>query len=352
MISGESWAGRWTDAPFWGRLGYAYDAVVNSPEFNALAAFTLTTLDVAASTFWDSTYFDAAKQVAWQKSGLADTWVPMLVEGGLTIGREIGLAYLSGGASVLGRTGSNALRLALYFRETTHAISNAYQASDKFFAGDYKGAAWHGGLMLLNLWGVKNASRGAADALDDIGKASKPFFMRPRAIASIGDLVDDAGKFRGTVDDLIDSLKSRVSGLNNAGQRQLNEIIARLEVLHDAGRVHIRNDVAFDKLAQLAKLNPASTNAFYSRGGEIFLRNSRPGSILSDIVHEGRHAVDFAPGGIFAGQAFDAQHAGEIFLREYRAYMAQKLVTGLTPFGGRSGLIEHIETWYGGNRFW
>ena len=67
-------------------------------------------------------------------------------------------------------------------------------------------------------------------------------------------------------------------------------------------------------------------------------------------MHEGTHSLDFSPKGIFRGIDPGLQMPEDVFMREYRAYMAEKLVTGKIPFGSRENLIKHILKNYKANR--
>ncbi len=145
------------------------------------AAVAVTALDVLASTFVDSEYLDPLKEALWEDSGLADTLIPQLTEFGLTIGREVALVYMSGGASI-GRMGTTALRVGLFGREAAHFAYNTYQTAVNVADGNMKGALWHGGLAALNAFGVKASWPAARGAFDDITRTAFNKLSKPKSI--------------------------------------------------------------------------------------------------------------------------------------------------------------------------
>ncbi|WP_428308156.1 hypothetical protein [Lacipirellula sp.] len=77
--------------------------------------------------------------------------MPALVEGIATVGREVTLAYLSGGASIYAR----GLRAVLVVREGHEAYGNARKTAEAYADGDAWGVVFNGGMTALNLIGVK-----------------------------------------------------------------------------------------------------------------------------------------------------------------------------------------------------
>ncbi|MEX2112501.1 MAG: polymorphic toxin-type HINT domain-containing protein [Pirellulales bacterium] len=100
--------------------------------------------------------------------------MPLIVEGTLTIGRELGLAYLTAGGSTLTTGARLALRTALTAREVYQGSVNFAIAYDKLNAGDKWGAGWHALLGTINFVGAGFGAKGIAD---DAGKLSRPYFQ-------------------------------------------------------------------------------------------------------------------------------------------------------------------------------
>ncbi len=140
--------------------------------------------------------------------------MPIIVEGGLTIGRELGLAYLTGGLSGLSTPARLGLRLALTAREVYQGSVNFAIAYDKLNAGDGWGAGWHALLGTINVVGAFAGAKGVAD---DLIKLSRPVFQgskvggfikwaeqsaavkAPSVASRLGAVLDDYSSFAGTV---------------------------------------------------------------------------------------------------------------------------------------------------------
>lgn len=63
-------------------------------------------------------------------------------------------------------------------------IGNAYATGKSLVNGDGWGAAYHGGLTILNLFGVKNTAGGVAEDLARAKNALNARFVQPRRIAA------------------------------------------------------------------------------------------------------------------------------------------------------------------------
>jgi RHS repeat-associated protein len=174
-----------------------------------------------------------------------------------------------------------------------------------------------------------------------LGRAGKA--KSSKGIASIGGL-DSGGLFNGKPEELIAML--REAGSSRLSKAQLSKIADRLELLAD--EIKILDDAVFEAKV-IGFGHPASTTALY-KDGTIYLRKSRGQYLLEDLAHEGTHSLDFSPKGIFKGIDPRTMMPEEVFLREFRAYMAEKLVTGKIPFGSKEKLIEHIVKNYKANR--
>jgi hypothetical protein len=127
---------------------------------------------------------------------------------------------------------------------------------------------------------------------------------------------------------------------------RLAKIADRVELLAD--EIKILDDADFEAAIKRFR-QPANTRALY-KDGTIYLRQSRGEHLLEDLVHEGTHSLDFSPQGIFKGIEPHLMMPEDVFLREYRGYMAEKLITGKIPFGSKEKLIEHILKNYNANR--
>jgi hypothetical protein len=162
-------------------------------------------------------------------------------------------------------------------------------------------------------------------------------------VPSLGGL-DAAGHYDGTPETLIAAIRDL--GKSPSQKARLAKIADRLEIF--AGDIKILDDATFE--AEMTRFGQsAKTRALYVEG-TIYLRQSRGERLLEDLVHEGTHSLDFSPQGIFKGVDPKLMMPEDVFLREYRAYMAQKLVTGRIPFGSKEKLIEHILKNYKANR--
>jgi RHS repeat-associated protein len=140
-------------------------------------------------------------------------------------------------------------------------------------------------------------------------------------VPSLGS-VTPSGYYEGTAEELFEALRSRRSALTSAGRRQVDEIADRVELLHGVEELHLCEEAEYEKYMIRFGEDPATTPAYY-REGTIYLRRWRGQSILEDLAHEGRHAVDFSPTGIFRNQPIKTMTPEQVFLREYRGYMSQ-----------------------------
>lgn len=151
-----------------------------------------------------------------------------------------------------------------------------------------------------------------------------------KGAASLGN-VDASGYFHGEIGELSSSLR--------LSHKRLGAIADRIDDAPEL--VHLLPEDKFARVARELGYDPTTTKALYNNGN-IYLNRNRGQLILEDLAHEGTHALDFGPRGIFKNIRPGKLDPEQVFLHEYRAFMAEKLVTGRIPYGNRHGLIDHI----------
>ena len=270
---------------------------------------------------------------------------------GTEVAAQVGLMVLTmGGSSEYAGLRLAALRARGYMALQGAAIAGKGAATFGIAAGNM----WQEGVNAEKRQG--DGGRRAGDWVGPIGHGvGKPgvvkgvqAFGREGAAAAIGGIEESSGSFQGKVEELTQALRSRGEALNAGGRAQLNRIADRVDMLNEVGNVHLLKGADFEaRMLELGQ-NPRTTRALY-KNGEIFLNRSRGSGLLEDLAHEGTHAVDFAPRGRFAGIDPGQMTPEQVFTREYRAFMAEHLVTGEIPQGSRQGLIDFILREYSAN---
>ncbi|MBI2824088.1 MAG: ParB N-terminal domain-containing protein [Planctomycetia bacterium] len=161
---------------------------------NVGAALNLAFWDAVASTFSESTYFDAAKADAWQVAGLDQTIVPAVVDFTMGLVREtaitVGLFALTpatGGGSAVLAVGRIGLRGALGARDAYQGTQSFISAYQDFREGNYWSMLGNAALGTINYVGVVAGVRGLAGEL----KASRLL------VGAFPGAVDDAARLAG-----------------------------------------------------------------------------------------------------------------------------------------------------------
>ena len=135
-----------------------------------------------------------------------------------------------------------------------------------------------------------------------------------------------------------------VAGLHNRESRWLKKIANRFELAPEL--VRLLDDVDYDQLAKLYRA--AESNGFY-RGAVVYLRRSAGNDIYKILAHEGTHALDFAPQGLFGrrGLTYDTLSPPQRFVAETRAFRSERLVQpGYYPHGSYNSLVRFILSRY------
>jgi hypothetical protein len=151
--------------------------------WNTAKAVGWTLLDVATFGIFDG--LEKRKVEAWKDSGLSDTFVPMLVEGGLTIAREIGLGMATGGVSALrtattiGLMAKTGFLTAVAMRGASEGMTHSIDAYNDFKQGNYLSGA-------INVFMAGASFLEARAGLGGLTKLSKLHFPKPKVEVQAG----------------------------------------------------------------------------------------------------------------------------------------------------------------------
>lgn len=217
--------------------------------------------------------------------------------------------------------------------------------------------------LLSRLNKAMDVVNGKYDNLVEMLEKLRKVVEGPKSVAASITRYVDGGVFTGNEAQLITLLReaaenspkgrSFYKGLLERFDQFGDDVGDVLKLVNEDEWLALKNMRNPDGSLRYGTLKDSVQGFFDPRTGEIFLRRSAGDQILTHLVHEGKHMLDWRKLEWLSGRMWNELSQAEKFIVELRAYRVQRFLgTSHYPFMSARALINHILKYYGAIYHW